>query len=173
MSGKTSPRNANPERTAASSRVESQSKPAVRRSCVVTTSVQVTRDDRTMTTDTPRLEAGMLLKCCHCGDWHTVRPAEGNVGRVNTLWRCCTVVLRPAILRRTAGPWLKCRAREGCWCVWGGARRARPHRGPRGLSHRRARPCGPSARLGDRSPQGVGASGLLAEDRGSRRRMGS
>ena len=31
-------------------------------------------------TDTLRLEAGMLLKCSHCGEWHTVRPADGNVG---------------------------------------------------------------------------------------------
>ena len=30
--------------------------------------------------DTPRLETGMLLKCSKCGEWHTVRPADSNVG---------------------------------------------------------------------------------------------
>ena len=30
--------------------------------------------------DTLRLETGMLLKCSKCGEWHTVRHADGNVG---------------------------------------------------------------------------------------------
>ena len=45
----------------------------------VTTAVRPGRDDVAMT-DTLRLEAGMLLQCSHCGEWHTVRPADGNVG---------------------------------------------------------------------------------------------
>jgi hypothetical protein len=31
-------------------------------------------------TETLRLEAGMLLKCRHCGDWHSVQSATGNAG---------------------------------------------------------------------------------------------
>jgi hypothetical protein len=30
--------------------------------------------------DTLRLQAGILLNCPHCGDWHPVQPATGNVG---------------------------------------------------------------------------------------------
>jgi hypothetical protein len=30
--------------------------------------------------DALRLEEGMLLKCSKCGEWHTVRLADGNVG---------------------------------------------------------------------------------------------
>ena len=42
---------------------------------------------------TLRLETGMLLKCSKCGEWHTVRPADGNVGeaehaREMLYWPC-------------------------------------------------------------------------------------
>ena len=30
--------------------------------------------------DAPRLDIGMLLKCSKCGQWHTVRPADSDVG---------------------------------------------------------------------------------------------
>jgi hypothetical protein len=31
-------------------------------------------------TDASRLEDGMLLKCSKCGEWHTVRPDDGQSG---------------------------------------------------------------------------------------------
>ena len=46
---------------------------------LVTWAVPIAGDDRAMA-DAPRLEGGMLLKCSKCGEWHTVRPADGNVG---------------------------------------------------------------------------------------------
>jgi len=43
--------------------------------------------------DAPRLDDGMLLKCSKCGQWHAVRPADGNVGeaehaREMLYWLC-------------------------------------------------------------------------------------
>ena len=40
------------------------------------------------------LEAGWLLKCSQCGEWHTVRRADGNVGKSEQglamrYWLCC------------------------------------------------------------------------------------
>lgn len=45
----------------------------------MTWAVPHARDDAFMA-DALRLDDGMLLKCSKCGEWHTVRPSDGDVG---------------------------------------------------------------------------------------------
>ena len=82
----------------------------------MTWAVHIAGDDSAMA-DAPRLEEGMLLKCRKCGEWHTVRPAEGNVGEAEhaneMLYWLCRGRRFYAGQRGSVGRWPVRRVRAG------------------------------------------------------------